>query len=555
MKKSGSATRRQFLQTTAGLGAIATIPGCQQSSVKSDEKVTQAITGKPLAIPPLLDYTQENDSTKIFRMQVVEGELDLMEGPKTRTMGYNGNFLGPTIRCRSGDPIRVEIENHLPYVTTNHWHGLHLPAKQDGGPHHMILPGEVWTSQWTVKQEAATFWYHPHMMHQTGQQVYQGMAGFFIVDTDAGDQLGLPSEYGVDDIPLVIQDRLLDTNNQFNYRPKKSDDMGMKGPHILINGAEQPLWSAPAQWVRLRLLNGSNARIYNIGFEGDLTFYQSGTDGGALEQPVALQRLRIGPGERAEVLVDLAPLQGKQLKVMSFSSEIMATMNAQIVTKDHDLDQIDQSDYVLMTISVDQAKTANAMVALPKTLIPIEWIAESSAVNRERPRPFRLNVMNGFFINRRTMDLARLDFFVRKGDTEVWEIINTSWMAHPFHVHDVQFQVLDRIDTQSGKKSAPYENERGWKDTVYVEPWERVRIIMQFKDYHDANIPYMVHCHILEHEDDGMMQQFVILDPNEKLEPGFTMIKGPTFCREPEQIRKIGEPAPKQVSLWKRIFS
>lgn len=554
MKRSGSATRRQFLQTTAGLGALATIPGCQQSTVKSDQAVAKAITGQPLRIPPLLDYKTEQDGTKVFRMQVVKGEMALVEGLKTETMGYNGDILGPTIRCRSGDPIRVEIENHLPYVTTNHWHGLHLPAKQDGGPHHMILPGEMWNSQWTVKQEAAMFWYHPHMMHQTGQQVYQGMAGFFFVDTDASDKLGLPSEYGVDDIPLVIQDRLLDSNNQLNYRPKKSDDMGMKGPHILINGGEKPHWSAPAQWVRLRVLNGSNARIYNIGFEGDLTFYQTGTDGGALERPVALKRARLGPAERAEILVNLSEMKGQTLKLMSYSSEIMPQMNAQIVTKDHDLDQIDQSDYALMTFSVDKAGNPNAMQALPEQLIPIRWIPESQAVNQQRPRPFRLNVMNGFFINRRTMDLARLDFFVKKGDTEIWEIINTSWMSHPFHVHDVQFQILDRYNTQTGVRSEPFENERGWKDTVYVEPWERVRIIMEFKEYADPNVPYMVHCHILEHEDDGMMQQFVVLDPNEKLEPG-AMIKGPTFCREPDQIRKIGEPAPKRVSLWNRIFS
>ncbi|MCH8339406.1 MAG: multicopper oxidase domain-containing protein, partial [Chloroflexi bacterium] len=330
------------------------------------------------------------------------------------------------------------------------------------------------------------------------EHVYHGLAGLFIIK-DPQSELALPDRYGFDDIPLIIQDKIFNADGSLNY---PSGHEGIKGDHILVNGAVTPTFNAPAQFVRFRLLNGSNARIYNFGFSDNRQFHQIGTDGGLLEKPVPLTRLRLSTGERAEILVDFSGQETSQVRLVSYSSEL-DNINPPWLSN-----ALDKSTFDIMTIHVNSA-TANPITTLPGSLASIDRLQEGQAVKTrsfELEESFSVGSFSATFtINGQTMDINRIDETIQLNDIEIWEVINDADMPHPFHIHDIQFLIL----TRNG--SPPPENESGWKDTVLVMPRETVRVITQFGEYADPDKPYMFHCHILEHEDAGMMGQFVVV--------------------------------------------
>jgi len=453
---------------------------------------TDVIRGQRLPIPDLLTGT-EKDGKQVYDLIMQPGSIAYVPGKQTATFAYNGNILGPTLLMRKGDEVVINVTNRLGEPTTTHWHGIHLPAIMDGGPHQRIEDGDTWQAQYTIMNEEATFWYHPHLEGKTAEHVYHGLAGLFIVK-DPQNELALPDQYGTDDIPLIVQDKIFNADGSFNY---PGTHMGVKGDQFLVNGAVTPVFDAPAQIVRFRLLNGSNARIYNFGFSDDRQFHQIGTDGGLLERPVPLTRLRLSTGERAEILVDFSGEENSQVRLVSFSSEL------DNINPIWNSNALDDSAFDIMTIDV-KAATANPVTALPASLASINRHQEGQAV---RTRPFKLEM--GFSgpmkINGKSMDMNRIDQTIKVNDTEIWEVSHHSDLPHPFHVHDVQFLIL----TRDG--SPPAENEAGWKDTVLVMPREMVRIIAHFSDFTDPDKPYMFHCHILEHEDAGMMGQFVVV--------------------------------------------
>ena len=403
-------------------------------------------------------------------------------GTNTATFAYNGNILGPTLLMHKGDEVVINVTNQLGEPTTTHWHGIHLPAVMDGGPHQVIENGDTWQARYNITNEAATFWYHPHLMGKTGEQVYRGLAGLFIVE-DPQNELALPNQYGTDDIPLIVQDKIFNADGSLNY---PDVNVGVKGDHILVNGAVTPTFNAPAQIVRFRLLNGSNARIYNFGFSDNRQFHQIGTDGGLLEDPVPLTRLRLSTGERAEILVDFSGQETSQVRLVSYSSELDNIIPIFLSN------ELDKSTFDIMTIEINSA-TANPITTLPGSLASINRLQESQAV-KTRPfvleEGFSLDFEIDFKINGKTMDINRIDEIVKLDDIEIWEVINDEDMPHPFHIHDIQFLIL----TRNG--SPPPENESGWKDTVLVMPGETVRVITQFGEYADPDLPYMFHCHI-----------------------------------------------------------
>lgn len=240
-----------------------------------------------LNIPPLLEPVERNGK-KVFVLTLQRGETEFFEGKKTATWGANGPYLMPTLRAGEGDEVQMQVTNQLGERTTIHWHGMHLPPAMDG-VHQIIEPGETWQPHWTVKQPAATLWYHPHLMGRTGPHVYNGLAGLFILDDANSMNLAIPEEYGVDDIPLIVQDREFTEDGQLEYRSDDGDlygPTGMLGDTILVNGTHAPFIEAPGKLIRLRLLNASNARRYNFGFSDDREFHQIATDGGFLERPV-----------------------------------------------------------------------------------------------------------------------------------------------------------------------------------------------------------------------------------------------------------------------------
>ncbi len=462
-----------------------------------------------LPIPALLTGDVNNLGQTEFNLNLQQGQHSFLAGTTTATFGINGDYLGPTIRVSNDQKVLFNIKNDLGENTTIHWHGAHIPAKMDGGPHQIIKSGETWQPNFTIKQNAATLWYHPHLLGKTAEHVIKGLAGFFIVDDQQSAQLAIPKNYAVDDIPIVIQDRTINADGSMPYELFMMRDLmrGYRGDKMVVNGVINPTLNSAAEIIRLRLLNGSNARTYNLGFSDNRTFYQIASDGGLLAQPIPMQRLRLSPGERGEILLDLRGDLNKTLKLMSYSSEITSTLSF----SPNMSDSLDRSNFNIMNFNITRPGTN--LLTLPNSLVAVQSINQAES-NNSRDFVLRAGMgMTGmgnnssasFTINNKTMDMARIDETIKLGNTEIWKIWNDSTMAHPFHVHDVQFQIISRNGV------APETNESGWKDTVLVLPDERVEIISRFEDYADTETPYMYHCHILEHEDAGMMGQFLVV--------------------------------------------
>ncbi|MCI0712084.1 MAG: multicopper oxidase domain-containing protein [Chloroflexi bacterium] len=450
-----------------------------------------------LKIPPLLDFTEE-DGKKVFHLTLQEGDTEFFEGVQTETMGANGSYLMPTIRATKGDDVEIRVTSELNERTTIHWHGMHLPAAMDG-VHQIIEPDETWTPYWEIRQQAATLWYHPHLMGKTGPHVYEGLAGLFILDDENSASLNLPDEYGVDDIPLIIQDREFDDDGQFVYDANQTDfygHTGMLGDTILVNGTYAPYVEVPGKMIRLRIVNGSNARRYNFGFSDGREFYQIASDGGFLERPLSRTRMMLAVGERAEILVDMSDLE--TVTLMSYAIPTDKDRITRFFERVTGTQRDEEEIYKILELRPQP--TIDSNFVMPERLNTIERWDENEAV---QTRTFRLgpNTING-----KKMALDRIDEVALVGTKEIWEITNRMPFHHPFHVHDVQFLVLER----NGEPPPAYE--QGWKDTVIVNSDETVRIMIEFKDYANPHVAYMFHCHILEHEDHGMMGQFVVVE-------------------------------------------
>ncbi|MFJ3407085.1 multicopper oxidase family protein [Promicromonospora sp. NPDC090134] len=442
----------------------------------------------PLQIPPLAEATAGASGALAFSLGVQAGDTQLKDGAPTRTWGVNGTYLAPTIRARRGESVELAVHNGLDQETSLHWHGMHLPAAMDGGPHQPVAAGGTWTPRWTVDQRAATLWYHPHVHGATADHTYRGLTGLFIVDDEDADALGLPSTYGVDDVPMIVQDRAFDGDNQFVERLPLAGSLGVIGDEILVNGTIGPYFDVTTRLVRLRLLNGSNARLYNFGFSDGRRFALIGTDGGLLAEPWETDRLHLSPGERAEIVVAFEP--GETVDLRSYPSPDYGGASGRL---DGFADRLDICRFRAADTLADETTLPAALGAAPDLA--------DAAVATERSFVLASDQING-----RSMAMDRIDFGVQEGTVEVWEVTNDNGYIHNFHVHDVQFQVL----TVDG--AAPPPHLRGWKDTVLLVQGSRYRLAMRFSDHTDPNVPYMYHCHLLQHEDDGMMGQFVVLD-------------------------------------------
>ena len=450
---------------------------------------------QPLPIPPLAPSEVDAEGRRVFDLTAQEGDTRFVAGGEpTPTWGLNGDYLGPTLRAWRGEEVVVNVANQLPETTTVHWHGMHLPPSMDGGPHQEITPGATWSPTWLVDQPAATLWYHPHTHGRTEDHVRRGLAGLFIVDDDASAALDLPAEYGVDDVPVIVQDRTVHDDGRI-LGNSSSGPAGPLGDELVVNGAVGPYLEVTTEQVRLRLLNASAARTYSFTTDNGRDLVLIGTDGGLLEQPVALDEVMVSPGERAEIVMTMRP--GETLALRSNPPELgLAPMQ-------------DRSSGGQDTFDVLELRAAPDLTPsppLPLELVDVPSLDPSEAVAH---RDFELR---SFQINGRSMDMNRIDFAATVDTTEVWELVNVHGNPHNFHVHDVQFQVLD-VDG-----APPPAHLRGWKDTVYLPPEVPVRIILRFTDYTDASVPYMYHCHLLWHEDAGMMGQFVVLEDGQ--EPG-----------------------------------
>ncbi len=522
-------TKHTMKLLTPILALLLVVAACGPNSTFPD--AASATAENELVIPPLLEYTVQ-DGKKVFDVVLQHGEVEFVDGIPSETMGFNGNFLGQTIRVDAGDDVVLNVTNQLDQSTTVHWHGLHVPAEMDGTPHQLIESGATWQSSYPILNEASTMWYHPHAHGTTAQQVANGLAGLYIIDDENSKSLNIPQAYGIDDLPMIVQDRVFDDG----VMSASLQGGVFYGDVMMANGTINARVEVPAKQIRLRILNGSLARIYSFGFADGREFHQIASDGGLLESPEPMTRLLMATGERAEIVVDLS--DGEEAILMTLDDNRLPNTSGGeynivrlVPNTAHEMAESDPAPLPATLNQIERWTEADADVVRPLVLA-------GGATTEEDPTDLYIDMAHedqvntggrSIPINGKVMDMTRIDEVVMLGDIEIWEISNNG-APHPIHIHDVQFQILDR----NGDPPEPYES--GWKDTVLVNNGETVRVIMKFDTYANELIPYMFHCHILQHEDGGMMGQFIVIDPEAQangdpsiLDYTYSLALAPTF--------------------------
>lgn len=466
---------------------------------------SETIAQTPLPIPDTL-------SGSVIDLTLQEATWEFHPGEVVNTYGYNGSLLGPTLILNQGQAVTLNVTNALPDLTTTHWHGMHVSPANDGGPHSLIYPNTTWSPSFTVLDRAGTYWYHPHGHGLTDYQVSMGAAGMILVRDAAEAAVALlPKRYGVDEFPLIIQAKAIVAGQIAMHTGLDSV--------ITVNGVREPQAEFPAQVVRLRCVNGSSERSFFLGLSNGATFFVAGTDGGLLSAPEPCTRVPLMPGERLDLLLDLTAAQGTNFELMAFNSELPTgviggpQVGNGMATLDGYLDNaLNGADHRILGITVGPA-TVDPILIIPPYLVPLFPLQEADAqVTRsftfEPQGTMPMEVIEGpFTINGALMDMDSINVVVSLGSTEIWSFTNNTMVGHPIHIHDVQFNILDR-------NGMPLEAwESGWKDVVYVPAMGGARVLMRFDDFADPDMPYMYHCHLLMHEDEGMMGQFLVVDP------------------------------------------
>ena len=469
------------------------------------------LTGLLLFVYFPFSYAQYNSlwipdtlSGTTFNLNLRDTFKQLRPGNQTITAGINGDFWGPTLIFRQGDTVHMNVHSYLNDSTTLHWHGMHLPAVMDGGPHQVIPQGTIWQPYWLVTNNASTFWYHPHLHKETEKQLTSGLGGFIIVRDATEAALALPRTYGVDDIPLALTSRSFDALNAFTNTSAYGDSM-------LTNGTMSAQVSLPKQYVRLRILNVEMERGYNLGFSDNRTFYVIGNDGGLLNAPVSVTRVKLLVGERVEILVNLgSDAVGSSIDLEAFNSgQPFGFPGSEPSATGAFGSALNNTNFNVLHINI-AATTPGAITALPSTLVSnTYWTAADATVTRT------MNVTDGtpggpgapgtpFQFDHTLFNLDTINKFVNLNAIEKWTVTNNNVFGHSFHIHDVQFKIISR-------SSGPVNDyESGWKDSYYLPVNESVTFVAKFADYADATHPFMYHCHIAPHEDGGMMGQFVV---------------------------------------------
>ncbi|GAA4224339.1 spore coat protein A [Streptosporangium album] len=486
-------TRRQALRLF-GVGAAAAMAGTSGCSLLGRTPQARLLAStaplpKPFTVPlptPMVAKPSRTDGhSDYYDLTQRAADLEILPGLRTRIWGYDGQFPGPTIEARSGRRAVVQVSNGLDAPTVTHLHGGRTPPESDGYPTDLVQPNTRRGYEFPLDQRAATLWYHDHRMDYTGPQVWRGLAGFFLVRDAEEEALPLPT--GERDIPLMICDRSFAEDGSMPY-PGSSDRPGAReafmggvlGDVILVNGAPWPELRVERARYRFRLLNGSNARVYELSLSPGGTIVRIGSDGGLLEAPRAAQRIRLAPAERADVIIDFSAYRiGDRVELGNLADE--------------------GPQGKVMRFAVD--RDARDDSSIPKVLSQIERLDPAKA-KVTRDFEFAGGSMHGgtgWLINGKPFDPRRMDARPRLGDTEIWRF--TSDVTHPVHLHLAHFQVLS---VNGERPAGPPE----WKDTVELRDAQLVEVITRFTGYRGR---YVMHCHNLEHEDMAMMANFEVV--------------------------------------------
>lgn len=488
-------TRRDMLKLGALTSAAIMVPIRRRAVAQSAES---AVSFTPytaqLKLPEVLQPVRRDSTTDFYEITAREAETEIVPGYTTRIWGYNGLYPGPTIVAREERRVSITHTNNLPVPTSVHHHGAYADGDSDGHPLDLIPPGGRKEYKLGNQQCARTQWYHDHAMHITSTNVYRGLSGLYIIKDESEEALQLPrGEY---DVPLVIQDRIFAADGSLFYPPDAAEDNdGFEGDVVVVNGGAQPRFEVGTCAYRFRVLNGSNARVYDLSFADNRPFSIIATEGSLLRRPVSVTRLPISPAERYEIVVD-------------FANDPVGT---KLVLENKRVER-DEATREIMRFDVTRAETHEG--GAPDELIPDDLQYDDTHLppepnNVARVREFRFERSNSqFTINGLVFDENRIDANPREGDTEVWRVYNNSggWV-HPVHLHLVNFKILDR----NGRPPHPWET--GWKDTVFVGEGEDIRIMMRWPKVPVTDEPdsfshlYVFHCHNLEHEDHDMMAQ------------------------------------------------
>jgi FtsP/CotA-like multicopper oxidase with cupredoxin domain len=460
--------------------------------------LTAAQTYNPLIIPEVMTGTT-------FNLNLHKTTKQFLTGAVTNTYAYNNMlFWGPTLIMNKGDWVQMNVANNLDDTTTTHWHGFHIPAIMDGGPHQTIPPGTTWSPSFKVDNNAATYWYHPHLHATVQEQLTKGGGGFIIIRDPTESALNLPRTYGVDDFPLAMTSRRWASNQLVTSNIAYGD-------YMLVNGTLSPQVTLPKQYVRLRLLNAEIERSYNLGFSDGRTFYQIATDGGLVNAPVALTRLVLAVGERAEILVDLTgDTVGSTLDLQAFNSgQSNDFPGGEAATAGQFGSLLNNTTINILHINVG-ATTANAVTTRPATLTTNTFWTDANVTNT-RTVTITGGIPNSatplFTFDSTSFSPTVFNQRLNLNAVEKWTITNSSGFSHSFHIHDIQFNLMTRTN---GNNAGIKAYEGGWKDVFFIGQNQTVTFIAKFDGFASNTNPFMYHCHFSNHEDEGLMGQFIV---------------------------------------------
>ncbi|MFJ2906537.1 multicopper oxidase family protein [Streptomyces sp. NPDC087212] len=481
--------RRQFLGGMAGAGIGAVVAGGATFSLLAgadEDKASAATSTATLTVPDLLEGTTSG-STTTFTLTAQSGSSEVLSGVTSTTMGYNQSFLGPTMKWTSGDTVLLNITNDIDEDTTVHFHGAHVPAKMDGGPQVAFADGETWSPTFEVKDEAKTLWYHPHALGTTAKQAVHGLAGMIIVEDGSDTSAALPSDYGTDDIPIILQCLAVGSTGDIKYDQTGYLSSGLSYP-LLCNGTNVDdttlTFAATKTRNRFRVLNASPSDIITIQRSDGGTMTQIASDQGYLAEAADVTTIRLVAGARAELVMDV-------------TADV--TLQAVITTG---WIRGGSGTYDFLTVTAGGTDTPDD---LPSTLNTIDRYDTSDFTARtitlgQNGATMLINGSAGTSMASMAMISTTL------GAKEIWTITNATMLEHSFHVHDVPFQVI------SINGEDPTGVDLGWYDTFEVVGGGSIVIAMEFTDFADDTYMYMLHCHLLQHEDEGMMASLMVTE-------------------------------------------
>ena len=493
-------TRRTLLKLGVVAGGAAAIKPAQAATARYGGATTVLPAPTPftqaLTQPSVLAPVRSDAYADYYEITARRSTAEILPGIATPVSTYNGSYPGPTLQVRSGRTTVVKHTNALSGPTSVHTHGAYVDGDSDGHPSDPIAPGATKAYAFSNTQNARTMWYHDHVEHETATNVYAGLSGFYLLRDDLEDSLRLPRD-GFD-VPLCIQDRIFSTDGTLSYPADAVSDNGLMGNVIVVNGKAQPYFQVAARKYRFRILNGSNARPYELSLSNGQSFQLIATEGGLIGAPIELRSLPIWPAERYEIVIDFAAVPVGTSIVLNNAAGSGST--AQVMRFDVVRTAVDDS-VVPAVLRADQRDATH------------QATTEAAAVGT-RTWKFGKTWDDVYVINGKTYDQTRIDAAPRTGDTEVWSFQNGYGWSHPVHVHLTNFMILDR------NGAAPPAHERGlWKETVVLHPGETVRVLTRWPAVPPVpSLPsplaagrftnrYVFHCHNLGHEDHDMMAQ------------------------------------------------